>query len=105
MFRRRIVSICGGFLGFATNTYKNSVRSVPQSARDVIILTHLEHVESLKLDVLALISQEVHHHLEVCFVGDILGHDVEVGSVKEDLPQQLERLPLCDIIVGQDECC
>jgi hypothetical protein len=57
-------------------------------------------VERLKLDVLALISQEVHHHLEVRFVGNVLGHDIEIGSVKKDLPQQLERLSLRDIIIG-----
>ena len=52
-------------------------------------MTHLEHVECLELDVLALIPQHVHHELQVLGVGDKLGHDREVGAVEKKLAQQL----------------
>jgi hypothetical protein len=62
-------------------------------------------MKRLELDVLALISKEVHHHLEVGFVGYVSSHHVEVRTVKEDLPKELERLPLGDVIVGEYKCC
>lgn len=52
--------------------------------------TDFEHVESLKLDVLTLISKQVHHHFEIGFVGDVLCHDVEIRPVEKDLSQQLQ---------------
>ena len=44
--------------------------------------THLEDMEGLKLDVLALITEHVHHHLEVRLMRNVLGHDVEIGAVQ-----------------------
>ena len=47
-------------------------------------------MERLKLYVLALIPEQVHHHLEVRLVRDIARHDIEVCPVEQDLAQQLE---------------
>ena len=52
---------------------------------------HLEHVERLELDVLGFIAQQVHHQFKVFLVTNILGHHVEVGSVQQQLTQQLEK--------------
>lgn len=43
--------------------------------------TNLEHMESLELNILALISQQIHHHLEIGFVSDVPSHHVEVGPI------------------------
>lgn len=60
-------------------------------------------MECLELDVLALIAEEVHHHLEVDVVRDVARHDVEVGTVQEYLAEQFERLPLRHIVGRLDE--
>ena len=62
-------------------------------------------MERLELNVLALVTQHVHHHLEIRVVGNVARHDVEVCAVEEDLAEELERLTLCDVVVGEDECC
>lgn len=63
----------------------------------------LEDMECLELDVAALVAEHVHHHLQVRLVRDVARHDVEVGAVKQDLAEQLERLPLRDVVRGQEE--
>jgi hypothetical protein len=60
-------------------------------------------MEGLELDVLALIAEEVHHHLEVDIVRDVARHDIEVGTVQKNLAEQLERLPLGYIVGRVDE--
>jgi len=52
-------------------------------------MVDLEHMECLELDVLALISKEVHHHLQVGFVGNVAGHNVEICPIEQDLAQEL----------------
>lgn len=52
--------------------------------------TNLENVERLKLDVPALVAEEVHYQLEVGFVRDVPGHDVEVRSVQKNFSKELE---------------
>lgn len=64
----------------------------------------LEDMERLELDVAALVAEHVHHHLQVRLVRDVARHDVEIGAVKQDLAQQLERLPLRDVVRRQEEC-
>lgn len=59
---------------------------------------HLEDVKRFELDILTTIFEQVHHHLEVVLVGDVARHDLEVGSVEQDLAQQLERLSLRDVV-------
>lgn len=61
-------------------------------------MTHLEYMERLKLDVLAFISQEVHHHLEVGFICDVACHNVEVGAIQEDFTKELQGLAFCHIV-------
>ena len=65
--------------------------------------TDLKYVESLELNVLALISQEVHHHLQVRLIRDVSCHDVEVSPVQQDLAEELQRLSLRDVVLGSDE--
>ncbi|KAI3487715.1 hypothetical protein L1887_48321 [Cichorium endivia] len=59
---------------------------------------HLEHVEGLKLDVLAAVAQQIHHHLEVVLARNVARHDGKVGAVQQDLAEQLERLSLGDVV-------
>ncbi len=56
-------------------------------------------MEGFKLDISTLITQQVHHELEVRLRGDVPGHDREVGSIEEDLPQELQTLSLRDVIL------
>lgn len=42
----------------------------------------LEDVKRFELNVLALVAQHVHHHLEVPFLGDITCHDTEIGTIE-----------------------
>ena len=44
-------------------------------------------MERLKLNILALISQEVHHHLEIRLIGDVPRHDVEICPIEENLAE------------------
>lgn len=62
--------------------------------------SHFKYVESFELDVLALVSEHVHHHLQITFLRDVSSHDIEIGTVKEDFAKELEGLALGDIIVG-----
>jgi hypothetical protein len=38
-------------------------------------------MERLKLDVLPLVTKEIHHHLEISIDRDVARHDVKVGTV------------------------
>ena len=53
--------------------------------------THLEDMEGLKLDVAAVVSQHVHHQLQVLSPADVLGHHSEVVSVQKKLSQELQN--------------
>ena len=53
---------------------------------------HLEDVESLELDVLALLSHHVHHQLQVVCAAHVARHDGEVTSLEQQFPEQLEGL-------------
>jgi hypothetical protein len=44
-------------------------------------------VECLELNVLALVPQQVHHHLQIRLVRNVLRHDIEVCPIKQDLAQ------------------
>lgn len=57
-------------------------------------------MKGFKLNIARLLFQHVHHQLEVIGVGNVPGHDGEVMSVKEQLPEQLEALSPSDIILG-----
>lgn len=50
----------------------------------------LENMKRLELDVFALVSKKVHHHLQIALVRNVLCHDVEVGAVEKDFSEQLE---------------
>lgn len=65
--------------------------------------THLEDVEGLKLDVAALVPEQVHHHLEVGLIGDVARHDLVVGSVEEDFSEELDGLAFGDVVGREDE--
>jgi hypothetical protein len=51
---------------------------------------YLEYMERLELNVLAPITEKVHHHLKVGVVCDIARHDVEVGTVQKYLAKKFE---------------
>lgn len=63
--------------------------------------SYFKNMESFELNILALISKHVHHHLKVGFLSDVSGHDAEIGTVKEDFAEELEGLALGNIIVGK----
>ena len=50
----------------------------------------LEDMERLELDVLALVTEKVHHQLQVRLRSNVSSHDGEVGAVEKDLSQQLQ---------------
>lgn len=63
----------------------------------------LEHVKALVLDHLAVVTQEIHADLEVLAAVDIGRHDVVIRPVQEELAQEFDRLPFCDVARGLDE--
>ena len=90
--------------GSATNSLIHSLPSTRPRGRTprvmvIIIVTHLEDMERLKLDVLARVSQHVHHHLQVRLVCDVPCHDVEVCPIQQELAEELQRLSLRDIVL------
>jgi hypothetical protein len=48
---------------------------------------YLEYMESLELDILALVTEEVHHHLEVNVIRNVARHNIEVGTVQKYLAE------------------
>lgn len=55
----------------------------------VIFQFYLEDMESLKLDVGTLVSQEIHHELQILRFADVARHHCEVVSVQQQLPKKL----------------
>lgn len=47
-------------------------------------MTYLEYMERLKLYIFALVSEEIHHHLQVGLVSNITRHNIEVRAIEED---------------------
>lgn len=48
----------------------------------VCLFVYLEDVEGLKLDVGTLVSEQIHHQLQVLCPADVPRHDREVMSVQ-----------------------
>lgn len=46
-------------------------------------------MEGLKLDVGTLVSEEIHHELQVLRLADVAGHHREVVSVQQELAEKL----------------
>lgn len=63
---------------------------------------YLEDVETLVLNHLSVILQQVHAQLQMLAAVDILRHYAIVGSVEEDLSEKLNRLSFCYVRVGLD---
>lgn len=59
---------------------------------------NLEHMEGLELNVLALISEQIHHHLQIRFICDVPGHDVKIRAIQENFPEELQRLSLRHVV-------
>lgn len=73
-----------GFLGLATKTCRerrDATVSPGLHESSFSALNHLEDMKSLKLDILALVLEQIHHVLEIVFIGNVPSHDVEVGPV------------------------
>lgn len=67
-----------------------------QDIQDVLWLVgvgykHFKDMEGFELDVFALVSQQSHHSLQVIDVANIAGHHVEVGTIEQQLSQELIR--------------
>lgn len=60
-------------------------------------------MKRLKLDIPALISQKVHHHLQIGFRGDVSRHDIVVGPIKKNLAEQFKRLSFRHVIGRKDK--
>lgn len=65
--------------------------------------TDLEDMERFKLNVTALVSQQVHHHLEVGLVSDVTRHNGVIRSIEQDLAEKFDRLSFGDVVGGEDE--
>jgi hypothetical protein len=61
-------------------------------------------VKGFELNVLALVAQHVHHHLEVRLLSDITCHDTEISAIEQYLAKKFERLPFGDVVIGEEEC-
>ena len=66
-------------------------------------MSHLKHMERLKLNVPTFIPQQVHHQFQVTLVRDVPRHDIEIGPVQEDFAEQFERLAFSDVVLGEKE--
>lgn len=69
---------------------------------------YLEDVEGFKLDVPAVVPQQVHHQLQVLGFTDVFCHDGEIVSVQEKFPKELEtdrdrRRHLCSFVKLQQK--
>lgn len=53
-------------------------------------------MEGFKLDVSAVVSEHVHHQLQVLCPTDVLGHDSEVVSVQEKFAEKLRNRATCE---------
>jgi hypothetical protein len=60
-------------------------------------------VERLKLDALAAVFQQVHHHHEVLDVADVPHHEVHVRAVQQQVTQQLDGLPPRHVVAGAQQ--
>lgn len=60
-------------------------------------------MERLELDVFAPVLEQVHHDLQVLLVRNVARHNFKVGPVEQDLAEQLERLPLRDVVRRLDQ--
>lgn len=60
-------------------------------------------MERLELDILAPVLEQVHHDFEVLLVGNVPSHDFKVCPIEQDLAEEFERLPLCDIVGRLDQ--
>lgn len=68
----------------------NKMQEARLEVQSSLSAAHLEDVEGLKLDVAALVSQHVHHELEVVGLADVFRHHGEVVSIQEQLAEELE---------------
>ena len=50
---------------------------------------YLEHMECLKLDIPALVSEQVHHKLQVFRIANVLGHHSKVMAIQQELTKKL----------------
>jgi len=48
-------------------------------------------MECFKLDVSAVVSQQVHHQLQVLRPADVFCHDGEVVSIQQKFPKELKN--------------
>lgn len=86
-------------LGFATNTCGGEDtfffinRWIMSSRVSFTFLKkgqiYLEDMEGLKLDVGTLVSEEIHHELEILRLADVACHHGEVVSVQQQLAKKL----------------
>ena len=51
----------------------------------------LEDVEGLKLNVLGLVAQQVHHQFQIFRAANVRGHHIEVRPVQKKLSQKLAK--------------
>jgi hypothetical protein len=65
--------------------------------------TDFEDMESLELNVLTLVSEHVHHHLEICLLSDVTRHNAKVCTIQQDFAKEFEGLSLGDVVVGENE--
>lgn len=88
LFLRKIDSICGGLLGFATKTWVSFLSCVNfYPTKWSAEMTHFENMKRFKLNIFTLVLQQIHHHLEIILVWDIACHDFEICTIQQDFTQ------------------
>lgn len=61
---------------------------------------YFEHVKSLILDHLPIVSEQIHAYFEVVSSVHICSHDAIVGPVQQNFSEEFDGLPLRDIAAG-----
>lgn len=60
-------------------------------------------MESLEFDHARRLPQETHYELQMLWIRDVSGHDLIVRPLKQKLAEQLDGLPLSNIVRRHDQ--
>ena len=59
---------------------------------------YLEDMESFNLDAFSFASEQIHKYLQVLTVWNVIHHNTEVLTLKEELAQEPDTFTACHII-------
>ena len=90
---RRLLWICD----------KNLVGVVSATEIELDRGADLEHMKSFKLDILAFVTEEIHHQLEIVFACYIARHHSKICAIQQYLAQKLQGLAFRYIVFRLDQ--